>query len=522
MRDNNPILRRARRRVRERLSDERGIALIMALGFMAVMAISTAAIATLVTSNEKAFSRDREETRALNIAEAGVNDGLAYINENVSDLGLPANTQVPSSGWQTRAYDGGSFRWRATKLSQDAASGLGTWVVTAVGTSPTGAVSRQVSIKTTATTTSTSFSASQAWTYGLFVASPSGCANMLGSVAVTMRVYIQGDLCMNGGASIANPPSGSKVSVFVGGTLTISGGPTIGASANRISNFTSVGGCKSGSAFSPTFCGSGTTPPGGSTSKVWADTYNTAQPAITKPLIYPAAIYTSGDWRNPVCSTGSFTFDTDTVRNTSVGNFTLMPSSSFDCTVYTNSSHTTVRGRLAWNNSTKVLTAQGTVFVDGNLRVTGGSGSYLAPELPGQGKGATLYVNGTVTSSGNSTLCGPGATPSGSACTGLWDASDGEALAIVAVNAGGASVGWSMTGNAEWNVISYVVGEYDDGGTAHVTGPIITDKAKVHGTPDTTDVLDPPDGAPGSAYTTQSAAWGTTLNGSWTQTPVGG
>jgi len=523
------MLLRTPRRLRGRLSDERGIALVMALGFMTVLAISTAALATLVTSNEKAFSRDREETRALNIAEAGVNVGLAYLNVNVSDLGLADGTLVPAAAWQTGAYDGGSYRWRAVRLSHDSGSSVATWQVTSVGTSPTGTVSRQVSVKTTATTSSTSFSSSQAWTYGLFVASPTGCTTMSGGIAVTMSVYIRGDLCFNGAAgSIGNPGSGPKTNVYVGGKVIISSnsgnGDKVGNQGGRIGNFTSVGGCKGGNGnnatFNPNFCGSGATPPDGTSSKIWADNYSSAQLAIAKPTIDPEAIYASGDWQHPVCSSGSFTFDGNATRNTSVGDFTLMPSSSFDCTVYTNSFHTTVRGRLKWDNAAKQLTAQGTIYVDGNLKVAGSSGSYATPELvDDQNIGATLYVNGSVDVSGGSALCGPGATVSGNSCNGLWVAHDG-ALAVIAVNAGGVSPGWKMIGTAEWNVIAYVVGGYDDGGSAKVTGPIITDTAVIHGSPDTTDVLDPPDGAPGAAHTTQSAAWGTTLNGSWAQSPV--
>jgi len=70
-------------------------------------------------------------------------------------------------------------------------------------------------------------------------------------------------------------------------------------------------------------------------------------------------------------------------------------------------------------------------------------------------------------------------------------------------------------------VLAYVVGNYDDGGSAKVTGPIITDTATVHGTPDTTDVTDPPPGMPGAAGFTSSTTWAV-AHGTWRQVPATG
>jgi hypothetical protein len=53
-----------------------------------------------------------------------------------------------------------------------------------------------------------------------------------------------------------------------------------------------------------------------------------------------------------------------------------------------------------------------------------------------------------------------------------------------------------------------------------VTGPVVTDRAQVAGTPDQTDVPDPPDELPGGGSTVTSTNWAA-VPGSWRQLPNG-
>ena len=54
-----------------------------------------------------------------------------------------------------------------------------------------------------------------------------------------------------------------------------------------------------------------------------------------------------------------------------------------------------------------------------------------------------------------------------------------------------------MSGNAQIDVLAYVVGCYSQTGTSYVTGPVTTDQGVMSGTPKHTDVLNPPPGTPG-------------------------
>lgn len=484
------LLQRTLAHTRALLADERGISLVLALLVAATLTIGTASLTTLVVSNENAYSRDRQEARAFNVAEGGLNYGISQLTNYDT---TPAKAVGSTLGPITFSLEDGTGSWWAEKTADKI------WTVWSRGSSPNGKVSRTVSVQAFGNTVTTNSPPSLAWGYGFFVASSTGCTNMVGNSTLTLPVWIKADLCLNGSQFIAEPlpnPNPKSVTLYVGGKLTLKGGAQVGTSTRRIKEAVVVGGCYTNKA---QICSNA------AQSSVWADSYGSTPSSLTKPPVYPQEIYDSGDWDNPTCSTGTFTFDNDGLRNASVAAGSIMGAAAYDCSVY-DPSGTSLVGRLAWNPVSKLLTVNGVVFVDGGLVLNGGDqGSYETGTA-----GASIYFNGSVTTNGNSALCGPGATLAGSSCTGLWDGDLG-ALTIVAL-----SGGWKMNGTAEYNVAAYVVGEYDDGGNAAVTGPVITDTAKVHGTSDTTDLSDPPDSAPGGGSDTTTTTW-KTVKGTWSQ-----
>src|SRR5689334_19064900 len=94
------------RRVRAVVREEHGVSLVLALLITAALSISTAALATLITSNEHAFGRDRQETLAFNTAEAGLNYAISYLAQTTDPNGSAAiGTQEPSQGSYTAFTD---------------------------------------------------------------------------------------------------------------------------------------------------------------------------------------------------------------------------------------------------------------------------------------------------------------------------------------------------------------------------------------------------------------------------------
>ena len=94
---------------------EDGIALILSVIVMLVLTIAVTATLTAVTSNEHAFGRDRQTNRALNIAESGLNAGVAAVKA----LPATATSLSPASG----TTDRGSWSYTATRAQDSTESG---------------------------------------------------------------------------------------------------------------------------------------------------------------------------------------------------------------------------------------------------------------------------------------------------------------------------------------------------------------------------------------------------------------
>lgn len=479
------ILDRLASATRALARDERGVTMVMALVITSSLAISTGAVAMIMVSNENMSSRDRDTARAVYVAEAGLNNALSVISQSDATGSQSVGATLSPTSF---TLDGGSGTYSATKTTATL------WTISAQGTAPNGTVTRHLELQVEAETTSSGTVASPVYGYGFFVGNTTGCTSTSGNSTITVPVHVRNSLCVSGNTKIEEPGAfGGTLTVYVGGSYTASGNAKIGTSTKKIASFTAVGGCNFSGAV---ICSNS------AQSKVYADAYSSTPSTITKPTVDPAAVYASGQWNAPTCSVGSFVFDNNTTRNTSVGSVNIIGSASnFDCTV-TNPSGTTTIGRLAWDASTKVLTISGTVFIDANLSISGTSQA----RYTGTG---TIYMNGSVSVSGTSSLCGPPATPSGSTCSGQWDPSTG-ALEIVALN------GWSNSGNSELNVIAFVVGSYSGSGTSYVTGPVIADSATMSGNTKFTPITIPPPGAPGVTTAVTSTTW-SVVPGTWRQ-----
>jgi hypothetical protein len=478
----------SRWRIESRLRNEQGVALVLALVVMGTFSIMVVSVAAFMTSNERSSARDRDVARALNTAEAGLNNALAVLTQQDSTGTQPIGSTLTSTAF---SIDGGSGTYSATK-----ASAL-EWTISATGTSPNGEVTRKLELKLDGTQSSQSTQQSPVYGYGFFVNSTTGCTTIAGNSPVQVSVFVRNDLCLTGNAAITQPGiTSNTLTVYVGGKYTATANPFVGASPQKIQSFTAVGGCVRQN--SNVICSTS------GQSKVHANTYSSTPSAVTKPTANAAAVYASGNWANPVCSVGSFTFDNNTTLNASLGSVDLLQSNarpSFDCTVWSPSGTTKI-GRLAWDVTTKVITIDGTILMDGGLSFSGQS---LA-RYTGFG---SIYANGPVTTSGQAAICGPPAVPLSSSCVGNWDPAQG-ALSIVGLN------GWSMSGQSEFNVIAYVNGAFSATGGAVVTGPAITDTATLSGNGKFATVTTVPPGTPGAATSVTSTTW-KVLPGSWRQ-----
>src|SRR5262249_42178048 len=144
----------------------------------------------------------------------------------------------------------------------------------------------------------------------------------------------------------------------------------------------------------------------------------------------------------------------------------------FDCTAR-NGAGATI-GRLAWSSSTKTLTISGTVFIDASQLTLSSSDAAL---YSGSG---TIYVNGTVSFSNSSAICGPGTGSSASTgCSAdAWDPTQG-ALMIIAGNAAGVSPAFSMNNSSTFEGIAYANGVYQGNNGAVVRGSVLAKRGQL-------------------------------------------
>jgi Tfp pilus assembly protein PilX len=446
--------------MRDRLRNEQGIALVMALGVLIVISIAVISLLTYSGSNVRTERYLGARSSSYSLAEAGINEAMAVLSNTSNNALTP--TLLPST---TTTYTSGSATWSGTLNNQTS-----TWTITSTGrvTNPTGAgdVQKTISVNVVVTPTLGQTLNNQAWNY-IYAFKPndgnsSTCEMTINnSVNMATPLYVDGDLCIQQTAGVSQGAHGTTL--VVGGQLSLSNKNQnfVGASGSPITAAYIGNGCKLANQSVHSPCNStdnvwattiGSTPPAAvSPPNVdWDGWYNAASPGPKFPCV-AASSSASSTWP---------TFDNDTIRNKSVTTaWNLTPSTSYDCW--------TAGGELGWNATTKVLTVNGTVFIDGSAYVQNGSvNSY-------NGEGS-LYVTGTFLLK-NSKLCALVAS-GGSACdTANWNPNS-KALIIVA---GGYADNGLPTGDSVQFVSGYFQGgiyasntiELDT--TSNVDGPMV-------------------------------------------------
>ena len=161
---------------------------------------------------------------------------------------------------------------------------------------------------------------------------------MHGNVSVNANVWIGGNLCTNGGTSLA-PNVNHTLTVYVKGYVAANGSGTIRTSALRFDTANIIGGCSAGTYV---ICSSAT--------NVWADHYGAAVSTLQKPQVDAAGTYALANWSSAACTGGApFLLDGNTTMNGSVPTQELFPNNKdYSCVVtYPDGYKTT----MAWDHS---------------------------------------------------------------------------------------------------------------------------------------------------------------------------
>ena len=444
----NPLIRRLR--------SERGFVLPAALGISVVLAIAGTTALSYTSSSARTSYRSSAEQRAFRLAEAGVNDAMAV-------LSLPDNNALDPYllAPQTVAMDGGTVTYSGVL---DKASG--SWHITATGLmrNPTGptaaAVRRTLEVDVDVEPSYTQPLNNMAWNYIWAKSTGSVCDMTIGqSVNVATPLFVEGNLCLDNTATISNGP------LVVKGSLTMNQKANgVGAPGKQVNEVHIGGSCKYWNKAASYPCK-------GTSDNVFAKVLDGTLPKITPP---------TADWDNwylnaspgpyypcdsqsgavPVFDNdqGSTAAPTVSKRNNSVAVVTnLTPATSYSCK--------TVGGELSWDATKKLLTVQGTVYIDGSAVIdNGGTDVY-------QGQGS-IYLTGTLLIK-NTLLCAV-ADAYGQCDTAHWDPNSRLLVFAADGNGGQVPVGDSIQlVSATFQGALYATNAIDNTTTSNVIGPMI-------------------------------------------------
>ncbi|MDQ1726660.1 MAG: hypothetical protein QOK14_705 [Frankiaceae bacterium] len=417
----------------KRLEDESGIALALALLVMIVLTISTTSLIYYTTSNQNSSQLSLSRDGAYRMAEAGINNAMAVLGDppdpatgignNALDknvfCGLPGKTYTSTTPdcviQDTYANAGGYVIWKGVLNT-----GTAVWQITSTGYVLNPSVhqstavysSRTLTVSVAVHPTLTQPLNTPVWNY-IYATKPASTPatvcdeDLFNSVVISSPFYVEGNLCLHQTSSITRGP------LVVKGRLSMDSNSQnfAGTSSVPLSDAHIVNGCTVKNT-THTRCNWNGTQTVQGLDNLYATVLDTTPPAnLTPPvpnwdnwyLNASPGPYFPCQTINGQAPLSPLTFDnivdpnpgdTDAQKlvyqNNSATTQDLTPGYDYRCK--------TIAGELSWNNTTKVLTIKGTVYIDGSVYIQNGA----VNRYTGQG---VIYLGGTFLMK-NSSLCG--------------------------------------------------------------------------------------------------------------------
>jgi hypothetical protein len=378
------------------------MALVMAIGIMAVLGIAGTTAVAYSTSATTESSQTQSRASAFSLAEAGINNVMSILDlptNNALDPDVlpkctnnntrytdPTADRTSTSTWLTSTVDGGTVYYCGTLVR---ASAL--WYVTAIGSKRNPNASSSTVTKTLEATVTVTPSLTQplnnpVWDYLYAGHTGSTCDQSLNNnITGSSRMYVAGNLCLSQNVNLA------QSTVIVGGNLNVANNASVGASTSMSTRVeTYVGGnCVYAT-------GSWATCTGNQDARhVYSKLSDGTTIAVnhTAPVIAPPAADFATWYENSIpgpsqtCTTSSGTpptFDTNYPnRDNSVSSVVdLTPNSSYYCRVGPGANTTLVSALNATQTTITVSSAAGfptsafTIRIDDEyLNVTAGFGT---------------------------------------------------------------------------------------------------------------------------------------------------
>jgi hypothetical protein len=401
--------------VRALADDERGIALVMALGILIVCTIMVTTVIMYTSSGQRTSYYSKSKLTAFDAADAGMNNALAVLNlptnNSLKQSILPpchtANPDTSTPGTTNPTWFGSASNLTAQSTWNANAYGTATaywcgdldvpgaqWFLRSVGSirNPIGngtKTTRMLTAKVTIQPTVTQPKNNPVWDYLYAGHTGSTCDQTLNNnISGSSRMYVAGNLCLSPNVNLA------QSMVIVRGNLDLSNNASVGASTSMSTRVeTYVGGnCRYGSNAPPWVACTGNQDPQHIYSKLSDGTttaVNHVAPIVVPPTADFAAWYQDAiPGPSQPCGTSSGTvptFDTNypTRDNNVATAFDLTPSTSYTCRVGRGGSTTLSSAITASQTTISVASASGfptsgTYRIridDEDMTVTGGQGT---------------------------------------------------------------------------------------------------------------------------------------------------
>jgi hypothetical protein len=219
------------------------MALVMAIGIMAVLGIAGATAMAYSTSATTESSQTQSRTSAFSLAEAGINNMMSILNlpannaldpdtlpkctTNNTKYSDPTATRTSTSTWLHATVGSGTVDYCGTLVRSQAL-----WYVTSIGNASnpnktTSNVTKMLEATVTVTPSTTQPLNNPVWDYLYAGHTGSSCDQTLNNnISGASRMYVAGNLCLSPNVNLA------ESTVIVGGNADISNNAAIGANTN--------------------------------------------------------------------------------------------------------------------------------------------------------------------------------------------------------------------------------------------------------------------------------------------------
>ena len=382
---------------------------------LGVLSMSGTTLIYYSSTNARSSEYSKDNGGAYDLAEAGLNEMMSVLS-NPNNNALNENL-LPKT---TQTYDGGTVEWWGVLDKATA-----TWSLTSFGKikNPTGPAAKDVERKLTAkvpvTPTTTQPLNNPSWNYIMSTQVTGGECDMTirNSVEVKTNLYVFGNLCLENTAKILKGETNPTTLVVKGKVTQKMSNNTIGTSTDKISEVNIGNGCKWNTSpfYTPCIQGDST--------RIYATTFSTTPATLIGPSAnwnawylnaapgphFPCTTKTGSPpvFDSPVAPTTASDAEKLTYKDNNQAVFNLIGTSSYSCKVAGG-------GQLSWDAASKTLTVDGTIFIDGDVKVESPSGTWTV-QYNGQ---ATMYISGSLLLK-NVKLCG--GVSSGECAFATWD-----------------------------------------------------------------------------------------------------